>query len=112
MCTLYNEIGHIEYDETSGGYGYQPGTKVMGPVHGCLPCYRSGWDYVTNGSGANMQGKGHIEQVSDVFNCAKICEHVDGCELVSFKKTSNQCFLKTSDGHEVIITRFYETRFL
>merc|ERR1711970_1506650 len=101
-CTLYNGIGQIEYDEASGGIGYQAGSKVMGPVHGCLPCFRAGWDYVTNGSGANMQGMGYIEQVPDVFSCAKICAHVDGCALVSFRKTNNKCYLKTAAGHQGI----------
>lgn len=100
-CTLYNGIGQIEYDESSGGLGYQSGSKVMGPVQGCLPCFRAGWDYVTNGSGANMQGNGYIEQVPDVFSCAKICAHVDGCALVSFRKTNNKCYLKTADAHQV-----------
>merc|ERR1711892_1514065 len=41
-CTLYNGIGQIEYDESSGGIGYQSGIKIMGPVQGCLPCFRAG----------------------------------------------------------------------
>ena len=121
-CTLYNGIGQIEYDESSGGIGYEKGTKIMGPVQGCLPCYRAGWDYVmdskllkifhfkrffldplkvTNGSGANMQGMGFIESVPDVFSCAKICAHVNDCAIVSYQKNKRKCYLKTQDGYKV-----------
>jgi len=99
-CTLYNGIGQIEYDESSGGIGYEKGTKVMGPVQGCLPCYRAGWDYVTNGSGANMQGMGYVESVPDVFSCAKICAHVNDCAIVSYQKNKRKCYLKTQDGYQ------------
>ena len=94
----------------------------MGPVQGCLPCYRAGWDYVmdsklliifqsvtfyldlskvTNGSGANMQGMGFIESVPDVFSCAKICAHVNDCAIVSYQKNKRKCYLKTQDGYQV-----------
>ena len=39
-CTLYNELGHIEYDEDDS-------KKIMGLVDGCLNCFRNGWDYAT-----------------------------------------------------------------
>ena len=40
-CTLYNELGHIEYDEDDS-------KKIMGLVDGCLNCFRNGWDYATS----------------------------------------------------------------
>ena len=46
-CTLYNGLNQIEYDEESGGIGYQKGSKIMGIPDGCLPCHRAGWDYGT-----------------------------------------------------------------
>ena len=100
-CTLYNAIDHIEHDEFSGGIGYEVGPKVMGPVEGCLPCYRKGWDYVTNGIRANMQGNGYIEEVPDLFSCVNICDLVDDCKLVSFDKTNSLYYLKTADGLQV-----------
>ena len=56
---------------------------------------------MTTGSGANMQGMGYIESVADIFNCAKICKFVKGCELVSLHKGKNRCYLKTADAIEV-----------
>lgn len=50
-CTLYNGLNQIEYDEESGGIGYQTGSKIMGIPDGCLPCHRAGWDY---GTGFNV----------------------------------------------------------
>jgi len=97
-CTLYNGLNQIEYDEESGGIGYQTGSKIMGIPDGCLPCHRAGWDYVTNGSGANMQGIGYIESVPNVYNCAKICAHVDDCAFASYRKTNHKCYLKTADA--------------
>ena len=73
----------------------------MGPVEGCLPCYRKGWDYVTNGSGANLQGNGYIDEVPDLFSCVNICKLVENCELVSFLKTNSRCYLKTVDARQV-----------
>ena len=56
---------------------------------------------MTTGSGANMQGMGYIESVANIFDCAKICKFVEDCELVSFHKNKNRCYLKTADAIEV-----------
>ena len=63
---------------------------------------------VTNGSGANMQGMGYIEAVPNVYNCAKICAHVDDCAFVSYRKTNHKCYLKTADAIQVrFCTNYY-----
>jgi len=94
-CELYKDIKQIEYDEDSKA-------KIMGNVNGCLPCFRSGWDYVKDSSGANMQGSSHVAKVPSVFACAKICSLVDNCELVSYRKKNQKCFLKSKDAHQGI----------
>jgi len=86
-CTLYTDIEHIEHDEDTS-------EKMMGPVAGCLQCFRHGWDYVSVGSGNNMQGYGYIESVPNVYSCARICTFVDECEHVSYHKAKQRCFLK------------------
>jgi len=88
-CELFKDIKHIEYDEDSK-------VKVMGNVDGCLDCFRAGWDYVVDNSGANLQGASHVAAVPNVYACAKICSIVDGCEQVSYRKTNKKCFLKSA----------------
>jgi len=90
-CELFSDIKQIEFDEDSK-------VKVMGQVNGCLPCFRTGWDYVVDSSGANLQGSNHVAKVPSVFSCAKICQYVDGCEHVSYRKKNQKCFLKTGDA--------------
>jgi len=102
-CTLVKDIGEIEYDEDSS-------LKVMGQVNGCLPCFRLGWDYVNDASRSNLQGKGYIASVPDVYSCAKICSYVEDCEFVSYRKPNKKCFLKKSGAdHGIEFDDDYDT---
>ena len=48
-----------------------------------------------------MQGRGYIESVETLNDCAVICHYVENCAYVSFRKTNNRCYLKTVDAPKV-----------
>ena len=56
---------------------------------------------VRAGSGANLQGNGYIESVTDMIPCGYICKLVDGCKMVSLDKENKRCYLKSQDAIEV-----------
>jgi len=93
-CALYTGLSGLEYDQDDQG-------KVMGPVDGCLPCHRDGWDYIVDRApGNNLVGNGRIAGVSNIFKCAQVCKYSNDCSYVSFDKTNLKCYLKTSEARQ------------
>lgn len=99
-CDLYHDMENIEYDEDDDEL------KIMGPSSGCLPCYKSHWDYVQNGSGHNLVGYGAVYGVKSTTKCSLICSQVPECAFWSHNHGNQRCYLKSADGRKGLATDY------
>lgn len=99
-CVLYTDMEHIEYDDD------EDELKVMGLARGCVPCHRTGWDYVKTGSGHNLVGKRAIHGVTKTLSCAQICDLVPECRYWSFHNDDETCELKNGEARNGIVTDY------
>ena len=84
-CELFETVDGLEYNENAD--------TVVGPDIGCHRCYKTGYDYVKTGSGNNLIGYHHMDGVSSIFHCAKICQISSVCFHVRFVKVSLKWFI-------------------
>merc|ERR1711953_36478 len=100
MCTLYNSISQLEYDDD------EDELKVLGYTEGCVPCHRPSWDYVKTGSGYNLVGRRSIHGVDETIKCAQLCMLVPDCMLWSHDYGEQKCYLKNAEARNGLATDY------
>jgi len=97
-CSLFNSLSGLEYDAEDEGE-----EKYTGPVVGCLPCHREGWDYVTsNAPSNNLSGRSGVYGVDSVYKCAAICNLSEDCYFVTYNQAKKICYPQSLEAHKGI----------